>query len=165
MGFTPLEGLVMQTRSGSVDPGLMMHLLLREGVPAEELYDTLDRESGLKGLSGTSGDFREVRRAREAGDEAAELAFDVYVHRLVREAGAMAAAAGGLDVLVFTGGIGEHAPDLRWAVSAGLAHLGVRIDGERNLAVDGDGAIGEGVVVVEAREDLEIERQVRSVLA
>jgi acetate kinase len=165
MGFTPLEGLVMQTRSGSVDPGLVMHLLLREGVAADELYDTLDRESGLKGLSGTSGDFREVRRAREAGDEAAELAFDVYVHRLVREAGAMAAAAGGLDLLVFTGGVGEHAPDLRRAVSVGLAHLGVRIDEERNLAADGDAAIGDGVVVVEAREDLEIERQVRSVLA
>ena len=165
MGFTPLEGLVMQTRSGSVDPGLMLHLLLREGVSADELYDVMDRESGLKGLSGTSGDFQEVRRAREAGDPAAGLAFDVYVHRLVREAGGMAAAAGGLDALVFTGGIGEHAPELRTAVAEGLAHLGVRIDEERNHAVDGDGVIGEGVVVVEAREDLEIERQVRSLLA
>ena len=165
MGFTPLEGLVMQTRSGTVDPGLMLHLLRSEGVTADELYDVLDRESGLKGLSGTSGDFQEVRRAREAGDSAADLAFDVYVHRLVREAGAMAAAAGGLDVLVFTGGIGEHAPELRSAVGAGLAHLGVRLDEERNLAASGDGAVGDGVVVVEAREDLEIERQVRAVLA
>ena len=164
MGFTPLEGLVMQTRSGSVDPGLLLHLLRSEGVTADELYDVLDRRSGLKGLSGTSGDFQEVRRAREAGDEAAELAFDVYVHRLRREAGAMAAAAGGLDVLVFTGGIGEHAPELRWALAVGLAHLGVRVDAERNLALDGDGAIGDGVVVVEAREDLEIERQVRELL-
>ncbi|GAA1133224.1 acetate/propionate family kinase [Nocardioides aquiterrae] len=164
MGFTPLEGLVMQTRSGSVDPGLMLHLLRSEGVTADELYDVLDRESGLKGLSGTSGDFQEVRRARAAGDPAADLAFDVYVHRLVREAGAMAAAAGGLDVLVFTGGIGEHAPELRTAVAAGLAHLGVRLDEERNLAAAGDAAIGDGVVVVTAREDLEIERQVRSVL-
>ena len=165
MGFTPLEGLVMQTRSGTVDPGLMLHLLRSEGITADELYDVLDRESGLKGLSGTSGDFQEVRRAREAGDSAADLAFDVYVHRLVREAGAMAAAAGGLDVLVFTGGIGEHAPELRSAVGAGLAHLGVRLDEERNLAASGDGAVGDGVVVVEAREDLEIERQVRAVLA
>ncbi|HEU5035405.1 MAG TPA: acetate/propionate family kinase [Nocardioides sp.] len=165
MGFTPLEGLVMQTRSGSVDPGLMLYLMRSEGVSADELYEVLDRQSGLKGLSGTSGDYREVRRAREAGDPAADLAFDVYVHRLVREAGAMAAAAGGLDVLAFTGGIGEHAPELRAAVAAGLAHLGVRIDEPRNVEVDGDGVVGDGVVVVEAREDLEIERQVRSVLA
>jgi acetate kinase len=165
MGFTPLEGLVMQTRSGSVDPGLLLHLLRREGVSADELYDVLDRRSGLQGLSGTSGDFREVRRARDAGDDAARLAFDVYVHRLVREAGAMAAAAGGLDVLVFTGGVGEHAPDLRLTVATGLAHLGVRIDEERNVAADGDAVVGDGVVVVQAREDLEVERQVRSLLA
>lgn len=164
MGFTPLEGLVMQTRSGSIDPGLMLHLLRREGISADELYDALDRESGLKGLSGTSGDFQDVLRAREAGDEAAALAFDVYVHRLVRDAGGMAAAAGGLDVLVFTGGIGEHAPELRAAVAAGLAHLGVRVDEARNRAADGDGEVGDGVVVVEAREDLEIERQVRALL-
>ncbi len=165
MGFTPLEGLVMQTRSGSIDPGLMLHLLRREGVSADELYDVLDRESGLKGLSGTSGDFQEVSRARDAGDEAAALAFDVYVHRLVREAGGMAAAAGGLDLLVFTGGIGEHAPQLRSAVAAGLAHLGIDLDGVRNEAADGDALVGDGVAVVEAREDLEIERQVRAVLA
>ena len=163
MGFTPLEGLVMQTRSGSVDPGLMLHLMRHEGVSADELYDVLDRRSGLRGLSGTSGDFQEVRRARRAGDAAAELAFDVYVHRLVREVGAMAAAASGLDLLVFTGGIGEHAPELRAAVAAGLAHLGVHVD-ERNDDVSGDGVVGDGVVVVEAREDLEIDRQVRSLV-
>jgi acetate kinase len=142
----------------------MLHLLLREGVSAEELHDVLDRGSGLKGLSGTSGDFREVLRARDAGDDAAALAFDVYVHRLVREAGAMAAAAGGLDVLVFTGGLGEHAPALRTAVAAGLAHLGVRVDEESNRDAEGDAVIGSGVVVVESREDLEIERHVRALL-
>ena len=165
MGFTPLEGLVMQTRSGSVDPGLLLHLLRQEGVSADELYDVLDRGSGLKGLSGTSGDFQEVRQARAAGDADADLAFDVYVHRLVRETGAMAAAAGGLDVLVFTGGIGEHAPELRSEVIGRLAHLGVRLDPARNDAVGGDGVVGEGVVVVEAREDLEIDRRVRALLA
>lgn len=164
MGFTPLEGLVMQTRSGSVDPGLMLHLLRREGVSADELYDVLDRESGLKGLSGTSGDFREVAEARAAGDPDAALAFDVYVHRLVREAAGMAAAAGGLDVLVFTGGVGEHAPDLRAAVTEGLAHLGVRLDTEANAALDGEGVIGDGVVVVAAREDLEMARQVEELV-
>ena len=167
MGFTPLEGLVMQTRSGSVDPGLLLHLLRREGVSVDELDEVLDRGSGLKGLSGTSGDFQEVRRARADGDASATLAFDVYVHRLVREAGAMAAAAGGLDVLVFTGGVGEHAPELRTAVGERLAHLGVRVDSTRNDAASGggDAVVGDGVVVVEAREDLEIDRQVRALLA
>ena len=165
MGFTPLEGLVMQTRSGSVDPGLLLHLLREEGVSPDELYDVLDRRSGLRGLSGTSGDFQEVRRAREAGDPDAALAFDVYVHRLVREAGAMAAAAGGLDLLVLTGGVGEHAPEVRSALAAGLTHLGVRLDEARNAAADGDGVVGDGVVVVEAREDLEIDRQVRALVA
>ena len=164
MGYTPLEGLVMQTRSGSVDPGLMLHLLRREGVSADELYDVLDRESGLKGLSGTSGDFREVEEARAAGDPAAALAFEVYVHRLVREAAGMAAAAGGLDVLVFTGGVGEHATELRTAVVAGLAHLGVRLDAAANAALDSEGVIGDGVVVVAAREDLEMARQVEELL-
>ncbi|WP_460830658.1 acetate/propionate family kinase [Nocardioides hungaricus] len=164
MGFTPLEGLVMQTRSGSVDPGLMLHLLRREGVTAEELYDVLDRESGMKGLSGTSGDLREVRAALAAGDPAAALAVEVYVHRLVREAGGMAASAGGLDVLVFTGGVGEHDPELRAAVADGLAHLGVRLDAAANAALDGEGVIGDGVVVVAAREDLEIARQVEELL-
>ena len=164
MGFTPLEGLVMQTRSGSVDPGLMLHLLRREGVSPDELYDVLDRESGLKGLSGTSGDFREVAEARSAGDAAAALAFDVYVHRLVREAAGMAASAGGLDVLVFTGGVGEHAADLRAALADGLGHLGVRLDEAANDALDGEGVIGDGVVVVAAREDLEMARQVEELL-
>jgi acetate kinase len=169
MGFTPLEGLVMQTRSGSVDPGLMLHLLRREGVGAEELYDVLDRESGLKGLSGTSGDIRDVVEARADGDAAASLAFDVYVHRLVAEAAAMAAAAGGLDVLVFTGGVGEHHPDVRSAAARGLAHLGVAVDSDLNAALDGEGDIGVSdaavrTLVVEAREDLEMERQVANVL-
>ena len=163
MGFTPLEGLVMQTRSGSVDPGLLLHLLRREGVSPDDLDEALDRESGLRGLSGTSGDFQEVRRARDAGDADAALALDVYVHRLVREAGAMAAAAGGLDVLVFTGGVGEHAPELRSAVVGSLAHLDVRVDG-RNDTAAGDAVVGDGVVVVEAREDLEIARQVTALL-
>jgi acetate kinase len=169
MGFTPLEGLVMQTRSGSVDPGLLLHLLREEGVPADELYDVLDRRSGLAGLSGTSGDIREVLAARAAGDRAAGLAFGVYVHRLVTEAAAMVASAGGLDVLVFTGGVGEHSPDVRSAAAQGLAHLGVEIDEAANAVLEGEGdlaATGARVrtVVVTAREDLEMERQVRELL-
>lgn len=169
MGFSPLEGLVMQTRSGSVDPGLMLYLMRTEGVSADELHRVLDRESGLKGLSGTTGDFVELERALTAGDPDAVLAFDVYLHRLIREVGAMAAAAGGLDVLVFTGGVGEHVPGVRSAAVAGLAHLGVRLDETANVDLDGEGDIGAPgatarTVVVAAREDLEMERQVRELL-
>ncbi|GAA3518458.1 acetate/propionate family kinase [Nocardioides daeguensis] len=165
MGFTPLAGLVMQTRSGSIDPGLLLWLLQHAGADLADLTRVLEHESGLKGLSGTSGDLREVLAARAAGDPDAALAFDVYVHRLVREIGAMAASAGGLDVLVFTGGVGEHSPDVRAGVAARLGHLGVAIRADRNDAVvEGElSAPGAAVrtVVVTAAEDVEIARQTR----
>lgn len=169
MGFTPMEGLVMQTRSGSVDPGLLLHLLAQDDVTPGRLAEVLDRESGLRGLSGTSGDIREVLAARDAGDDDARLALEVYVHRLVGQAAAMTAAAGGLDALVFTGGIGENRPDVRAETARGLAHLGVRLDQEANAILDGEGDVSVGgsavrVVVVASREDLEMERQVREVL-
>jgi acetate kinase len=158
MGFTPLEGLVMNTRSGSVDPGLVLWLVNEAGLAPAEVADGLERHSGLAGLSGTSGDLREIG--------ADTLAFDVYVHRLRREIAAMAAALGGLDVLVFTGGVGEHQPAVRAAAGAGLGFLGVDIDRTRNAAVTSDGEISAGAapvrtLVVTAREDLEISRQVR----
>ena len=112
MGFTPLEGLVMATRSGSVDPGAILWLQTHEGLSAELVGDRLEHESGLFGLAGTS-DMRVVLDAAEAGEEASGLAIDVYVHRLRREIGAMAAAMDGLDALVFSGGVGERAPTLR----------------------------------------------------
>lgn len=168
MGMTPMAGLVMQTRSGSVDPGLMLHLLRAEGVGAEELERTLDRESGLRGLSGTSGDMREVRAAIAAGSAEAAEALAVYVHRLVREIGGMVAAAGGIDALVFTGGVGEHDPELRYAVVERLAFLGLAVDPARNAAASGDADVsadaGARTLVVTAREDLEIEREVATVL-
>jgi acetate kinase len=165
MGFTPLAGLVMVTRSGDVDPGLLMWLLQRGGVPVDELNEALEKRSGLKGLSGTSGDLRDVLDGRAAGDPDCALAFDVFVHQLCREIAAMTAAVGGLDVLVMTGGIGEHAPLVRERVADRLAYLGVRLDPERNEAASGDAdisAAGAAVptVVVTAREDLEIARQV-----
>lgn len=139
MGFTPLEGLVMATRVGSVDPGLVIWLLRHGGVDVEELDRALAHDSGLRGLSGTSGDVRDVLAGREAGDRDATLAFDVFVHRLRREIGAMAASAGGLDVLVLTGGIGEHATAVRAAALDGLGHLGVRVDHAANDATTTDG--------------------------
>jgi len=170
MGFTPLAGLVMATRSGSVDPGLLTWLLERGGVDAETLTAALEHQSGLRGLSGTSGDIRDVLAGRAQGDPACTLAFDVYVHTLVREIGAMAASAGGLDVLVFTGGVGEHAVEVREAAGSRLGHLGVALDADANEAADGDAVIStEGsaaaTVVVTANEAAEVARSTRETLA
>lgn len=169
MGFTPLEGLVMATRSGSVDPGLLLWLLRHGGMDTEALADTLEHHSGLAGLTGGSGDLRDVSRAAAAGDPDAVRAVEVYLHRLRREIAAMAAALNGLDVLVFTGGIGEHRPDVRAAAAERLGFLGVRLDGSANQAASGDADItGPGAVVrtlvIAAREDVEIARQTRTVL-
>ena len=170
MGFTPLAGLVMNTRPGTLDPGLLLWLLEHGRVPLDELGDVLEHRSGLSGLSGTSGDLREVLAGRAAGDAACALALDVYLHRLAREAAAMAAATGGLDLLVLTGGVGEHAWQVRAGLAGALAHLGLGIDDDLNRATTADGDItapGATVrtVVVTAREDLEIRCQVLGVLA
>ena len=169
MGFTPLAGLVMQTRVGSVDPGLLLWLLDQTGVDSATLSQILEHQSGLKGLSGTTGDLRDVLAAREAGNADAALALEVYLHRLVREIGAMAASAGGLDLLVFTGGMGEHSPQLRTEAAHRLIHLGVQVDPAANQATtDTDiSATGAHVrtTVVTAREDLEVTREVHRVLA
>ena len=170
MGFTPLEGLVMGTRSGSVDPGLVLWLINEAGLAATEVADALEQRAGLAGISGGSGDFRELMDTMISGENAARLAFDVYVHRLRREIAAMAAALGGLDVLVFTGGVGEHVPIVRATAARQLGFLGVTIDGTRNNATTADGDISAdgalaSTVVVTAREDVEIARQARRVLA
>jgi acetate kinase len=170
MGFTPLEGLVMGTRSGSVDPGLVLWLLTQAGLTAEEADDGLVHRSGLAGLSGTDGDLRHVLAARSRGDEAAMLAFDVMVHRLRQGVAAMVASMGGLDLLVFTAGIGEHSPEVRSAAADGLAFLGVALDPAANESASGDADITAAgaparTVVVTAREDLEIARQVLDLLA
>lgn len=168
MGFTPLEGLVMATRSGSVDPGLLLWLLDRGGIGVEEMGWTLEHESGLTGLAGTA-DMQEVLARAAAGEDASRLALEVYTHRLRAQIAAMAAALDGLDALAFTGGVGERAPEIRAAATAGLGFLGVQIDDERNRALGGDGEITGSqsavrVLVVPAREDLEIARAVRTLL-
>ena len=167
MGFTPLEGLVMATRSGSVDPGLLLWLLEHTGMAERELAEALEHDSGLRGLAGTA-DMREVLAAAERQEAGAVLAIDVYVHRLRAGIAAMAAALGGLDSLVFTGGVGERAPEIRARAAAGLGFLGVALDPERNAAGAEDltapGAPAR-TLVIESREDLEIARGVRSALA
>jgi acetate kinase len=169
MGFTPLEGLVMATRSGSVDPGLLLWLLERSRLTERELARSLEHESGLLGLAGTA-DMRQVL-ARAAADEPdAELALGVYLHRLRAGIGAMAASLGGLDALVFTGGVGERAPEIRAGAVNGLGFLGLDVDEARNRAAAGDADITAAgatahTVVVQAREDVEIARQTRRALA
>jgi acetate kinase len=168
MGFTPLEGLVMATRSGTVDPGLVLWLEEHEHLSPHEVTTALEERSGLLALAGTS-DMREVEIAADRGDPDAVLAVDVYVHRLVGGIAAMTAATGGLDVLVFTGGVGEHSSALRRRAGQRLSFLGVAIDACRNDSVhhDSDITAAETTVrtmVITAREDLQIAREARRLL-
>jgi acetate kinase len=169
MGFTPLEGLVMGTRSGSVDPGLLVHVLRHKGLSADDLDRMLNRESGLLGVSGHSGDMRQVQEAARAGDGRARLAFDVFVHRLRQTIGAMTATLGGLDALVFTAGIGEHSADVRAAACRGLEFLGLQIDAEANRTCKPDGDVAAPgsagrILVIGTREDLTVVRETVRVL-
>ena len=169
MGFTPLEGLVMGTRPGDVDPGLLLWLLGPGRLDLDELQDGLERRSGLLGLAGDA-DLRAVARRAGAGEAEAALALDVYLHRLRGRIGSMAASLGGLDVLAFTGGVGEHQAAVRAGAAAGLAFLGVGVDEALNDAAEADAdvtALGSPVttLVVTSREDAVIAGEVRALLA
>jgi acetate kinase len=169
MGFTPLDGLVMATRPGAVDPGILTHLL-REGLIAlPDLEDALYRGSGLLGVSGLSGDMRQILAARAAGDELAALAFDLYVTRLREGIAAMAADLGGVDALVFTGGVGEHAAEVRAAACGESAWFGLMLDEAANAVAvaDADIATPESrvrVFVLHTREDLMVARETAHLL-
>jgi acetate kinase len=170
MGLTPLDGLVMQTRPGALDPGLLLWLLTAGGLSVAALAEGLQHRSGLAGLTGGSGDMRDLLARRAAGDSRAELAFEVYARSLAAGIAAMVTALQGLDVLVFTGGVGQHAPAVRQAAVERLAHLGLALDPAANGALVGkDGelsAVGAGVptLVLVAREDLQIARETRRLL-
>jgi acetate kinase len=168
MGFTPLEGLVMATRSGTVDPGALLYLQRHAGLSEPELNEALDSRGGLVALAGT-GDMREILQRIEAGDDAAELAFDVYIHRLRGLIASMAAAMNGLDALVFTGGVGENAAPVRAAATAGLRFLGVEIGPTLNASLGPDNDVSAPgalvpTLVIKAHEDIEVAREVRRVL-
>ena len=170
MGFTPLEGLMMGRRSGSVDPGLLLHLLAKRDVDVATLDTGLNEQAGLLGVSGVSGDMRKVLPAADAGNERARLAIEMFVHRLIAVIGGMAAVLGGLDALVFTGGIGEHSARVRALASERLAHLGATLDPHANERASGDTDISSAdgtahVLVVTAREDLSVLAGVERVLA
>jgi acetate kinase len=166
MGFTPLEGLMMGTRSGSVDPGILIHLLKdTERLPSAENLDyTLNHESGLLGVSGLSSDLRDILEAMKQRNDRARLAFDIFVHRLCLEIGAMAASLGGLDVLVFTAGIGENSAEVRAAACSKLSFLGMQLDHQKNSSARADADISAagskiGVLVIRAQEDWAIARE------
>jgi acetate kinase len=165
MGFTPVDGLVMATRSGSVDPGLLMWLQTTGGLTADEISDALEHRSGLLGLTDKTGDLQEILAALDS--ETNRLAFDVYLHRLVGDIARMAASLGGIDALVFTGGAGEHSAPLRAAACRRLAWLGVVLDPEGNesnaYVVTASGS-AVTAYVVPAREDLTMAAQARPLL-
>ena len=164
MGFTPLEGLMMGTRSGSIDPGILIYLIRHSGSTAEELDEILNRKSGLLGVSGISADMRKIEAAIDAGNQRAQLAFDVYTHRLIRELGAMLAVLGGVDAIVFTGGVGENSARLRERACASLGFLSVKLDAAKNAQPPADQDIAASgskvrVLVIRAQEEWEIARE------
>lgn len=171
MGFTPLEGLMMATRSGSVDPGLILWLIRSGRLESQELAAGLELRSGLAGLAGVpEGAYEEVQQQADLGDSRAQLALAVYQHRLRAGIAAMVASLGGIDALTFTGGVGEHSGQLRTEVGVALGFLGIRIDEVRNQepgpedrVISGTGA-KVATLVVHSREDIEITHEVRRVL-
>jgi acetate kinase len=163
MGFTPLEGLMMGTRSGSVDPGILTYLMRQDQLTGEQLDDLLNQHSGLLGISGISGDMRDVLAAVKNGHERATLALEIYIHRLRAGIGAMIAVLGGIDALVFTAGVGEHSPEVRAGACQNLEHVGVKLDPKENAESPPDQDISDRtspvrVLLIRAGEDWEIAR-------
>lgn len=164
MGYTPMEGLMMGTRSGSVDPGVMLHIQRKRNVGVEQLDKALNHESGLLGVSGVSSDYRQVQEAANRGQERARLALAIYADRVRATVGALAVTLGGIDALIFTAGIGEHAVELRAEVCRGLEILGLRLDTERNAACTPDSDIAYlgspgRILVLRTQEELMIARE------
>jgi acetate kinase len=168
MGFTPLEGLMMGTRSGSVDPGILTYLIRQRQFSGQQLDEVLNQKSGLLGVSGISSDMRQILAASKSGQQRATLAFDMYVHRLRQGIGAMIAVLGGVDALVFTAGVGENSPDVRAAVCDNFAFLGLRLDPGRNAQSPSDNDVDVDIsaldatvraLVIHAQEDWMIARE------
>jgi len=170
MGFTPLDGIMMGTRSGSVDPGILTYLMREEKADGRSLDAMLNSQSGLLGISGISGDMREVVAAMQNGNPRAQLAFDMFVHRLRAAIGAMLAALDGADAIIFTGGIGENSAEVRFATCAHFNFLGVQLDAAANASGPPDRDIATAssrvrVMIIEAQEDWAIARESWKLLA
>lgn len=164
MGFTPLEGLMMGSRSGSVDPGILIYLLRQKGYSADQFDTILNKESGLKGVSGVSGDMRAIHEAIRQGNERAKLAFAIYVHRLRSSIGSMIAVLDGLDALIFAGGVGENDAEMRADVCATFAFLGLHLDAQKNAQSPSDEDIAAAdsavrVLIVQTQEDWSIAKE------
>jgi acetate kinase len=164
MGFTPLEGLMMGSRAGSVDPGILLFAMDRMGLSSGELGEILQRSSGLLGVSGVSSDFRSVQEAAKEGNERARLALTIYANSVRAGIGALAVALGGVDALVFTAGVGENAASLREEVCKGLVCIGLRLDPGRNRTLRPDADLADAgspgrILVLHTREDLYIARE------
>ena len=164
MGFTPLDGLMMGTRSGSVDPGILTFLMREQNLTGEQLDEVLNKKSGLLGISGVSSDMRQIMQAMKQGDARAKLAFDIFVHRLRSGIASMVASLGGMDALVFSAGIGENSPEVRAAACTNLAFLGLMLDPVRNQSSRGDEEISTQeskvrVLVLRAQEDWAIAKE------
>ncbi|MEQ9408085.1 MAG: acetate/propionate family kinase [Fuerstiella sp.] len=163
MGFTPLEGLMMATRSGSIDPSVPLHLMQQHELTANEIGESLNRRSGMLGVSGISADMRTVLKSAHDGHERAKLAIAMYCHRVRQTIGGFAATLGGIDALVFTAGVGEHSAEVRSTVSSGLEYLGLHLDSVRNLECLADADISPvnspgRILVIRTREDLSMLR-------
>jgi acetate kinase len=164
MGFTPLEGLMMGTRSGSVDPGILTYLMRRDGLQAQQIDDVLNQKSGLVGISGISGDMRQVLAAMKQNHARAKLAFDIYVRRLQAGIGAMVAVLGGIDALVFTAGVGENSSEVRYATCSKLEFLGLKLSEASNAqpSLDQDISASDSpvrILVIRAQEDWAIAQE------
>lgn len=158
MGFTPLEGLMMGSRCGSIDPGILIYLSQQCQQSSEDLYQTMYHNSGLKGISGASGDMREIIRLRAENDPKAILGFDMYIHSLKKNIGSMIAVLDELDVLIFTGGVGENSPLVRQAACGGMKHLGIILNEEKNRQSQGDAIISSNnsdvhILVIATKEE------------
>jgi acetate kinase len=169
MGFTPLDGLMMGSRSGSVDPGILIYLLKDRGMSPDELDHVLNHESGLKGISGISGDMRDILAAIKQGNARAQLAFDMYVERIRSQTGALISGLDRVDAIVFTAGVGENSAPVRAAVCESLGHFGIRLDEDKNARSPVDEEIslpGSGIriMVVHTDEQWEIAQECAKVL-
>jgi len=168
MGFTPMEGIVMQTRSGSIDPGLIHYLLQQGQYSIEALNTVLTQESGLKGISGMSGDMKEIEHAMKNGNERAKLAFDAFCYSVAKYVGSLVPSLGRLDALSFAGGIGENSHAVRQSVCAKLSYLGIELNEMANVSGESDRVISSEsastrVLVIHTREELAIARSAHAV--
>lgn len=169
MGFTPLEGLMMATRSGSIDPSIVFYVQRHHGLSAEQAEQALNRQSGLLGVSGVSADMRQVLAAAKTGHAQSELALGIYTHRARSAVGALAVASGGIDALVFTAGVGERSAEIRAQVCSGLEWLGLELDAEANTKSQPDADIATSfsrarILIIATREDVTMLREVNRVL-